>query len=107
MGDESPARRGFLENPAILPVLKTIVFFGLPFLLFGGIATAIWLVSYFTNVLSATVIVLGELPLIGSIIAFVCRKIELKTFLYALLIFGLIINLQAIIGGVVWFIRGY
>jgi hypothetical protein len=105
--DELPTRPCFFTNPTISPVFKTIVLFGSPFVLLAAVIAAIWLLSYFTNGVSATVIVLGELPLAGAIVAFVFRKIELKVFLGALLIFGLITNLQAIIGGVVWLIRGY
>jgi hypothetical protein len=39
MSNEIPLR-GFLENPAIPRWFKAVVFFGLPFLLFGGVGAA-------------------------------------------------------------------
>jgi hypothetical protein len=63
--------------------------FGLPLVFLGGSVAAIWPVSRFTNVFSAALIVLVcWLPLIGAIIAFAIRKIDLKTFLIVAGVFG-------------------
>ena len=62
--------------------------FGLPLVFLGGLVAAFWPVSRFTNVFSAAFIVLAWLPLIGAIITFALRKIDLKTFLIVALVFG-------------------
>jgi len=61
--------------------------FGLPLVFLGGLVAAFWPVS-FTNVFSAAFIVLAWLPLIGAIITFALRRIDLKTFLIVALVFG-------------------
>ena len=106
MSGELPARRGFFENPAIPPAFKTIVFFGVPLLVLGGLVAAVWLLSYRTDVLSAAYTVIVGLPLAGAVITFAIGKIDLKTFLIVALVFGFPF-LPVIVGGVVWLIRGY
>jgi hypothetical protein len=63
-------------------------------------------VSRFTNVFSAAFIVLAWLPLIGAIITFALRKIDLKTFLIVALVFGFPF-LFFVFAGVVGLFRGY
>ena len=53
---------------------------------------------------SAAFIVLAWLPLIGAIITFALRKIDLKAFLIVALVFGFPFLL---IAGAVWLFRGY
>ena len=71
--------------------------FGLPLVFLGGLVAAI-------NVFSAAFIVLAWLPLIGAIITFALRKIDLKAFLIVALVFGFPFLL---IAGAVWLFRGY
>ena len=106
MSGELPTRRGFFDNPAIAPALKTIVFFGVPLLVLGGLVAAVWLLSHRTDVLSAAYTVIVGLPLAGAVITFAIGKIDLKTFLIVALVFGFPF-LLVIVGGVVWLIRGY
>lgn len=77
--------------------------FGLPLVFLGGLLAAIWPVSRSTNVFSAAFIVLTWLPLLGAIIAFTLRKIDLKTFLIVALVFGF--PFLFVIAGVVLFRR--
>ena len=80
--------------------------FGLPLVFLGGLVAAFWPVSRFTNVFSAAFIGLAWLPLIGAIIAFALRKIDLKTFLIVALVFGFPF-LPFVFAGVVGFFRGH
>jgi hypothetical protein len=80
--------------------------FGLPLVFLGGLVAAFWPVSRFTNVFSAAFIVLAWLPLIGAIITFALRKIDLKTFLIVVLVFGFPF-LPFLFAGVVGFFRGH
>jgi hypothetical protein len=95
--------RSFFENPAIPRLFKAIFLFGLPFVLLGGIAGAIWLVSILTNVLTAAYI---GIVLLSLIITFAFGKIDQKTFLIALCILGWPFPPIAF-AGVVWLIRSY
>jgi len=79
--------------------------FGLPLVFLGGLVAAFWPVS-FTNVFSAALIVLAWLPLIGAIITFALRKIDLKAFLIVVLVFGFPF-LPFVIAGMVGFFRGH
>ena len=57
-------------------------------------------------VFSAALIVLAWLPLIGAIITFALRKIDLKTFLIVALVFGFPF-LPFVFAGVVGLFRGH
>src|SRR6516162_7149585 len=93
-----------LPTPRGLPFAFKL--FGLPLVFLGGLVSAFWPVSSFTNVFSAAFIVLAWLPLIGAIITFALRKIDLKTFLIVALVFGFPF-LPFVFAGVVGFFRGH
>ena len=103
MPSDLPTRGGFFANRPIPIIVEATV--GC-FVFCACVAAAIWLVSHFIDGPQAAGFVIGNVPLAGVIIAFAFRKIELNVFLIGLFVFGLIVNIQPIIAGVVWLICG-